>query len=171
MENEILSLISSISIESLIIGIIVFILTMFIKYPIKKMTSNLEENKRKAYNSFIIIIPILLSLIISILYLVLQQHGFTVDFYLKLSTTSSVVSFVLYAIFQRIIIIIKGIKNNSKEEEMEKNIDSIKKTFNALIAKLDIDKQQVEKLQNQIDIAFLTKNETNKNTYLENLEI
>lgn len=51
MESEILLRLKDISIEAVIISIIVFGLTMLIKWPIKKSTSKLEENRRKAVNT------------------------------------------------------------------------------------------------------------------------
>ena len=68
MESEILLRLKDISIEAVIISIIVFGLTMLIKWPIKKSTSKLEENRRKAVNTIIVFIPMILSFLISCLY-------------------------------------------------------------------------------------------------------
>ena len=46
MNNEFLFNIKYLSVEVVVIAIIIFGLTMLIKYPIKKVTAKLEENKR-----------------------------------------------------------------------------------------------------------------------------
>ena len=68
MENDILTLIKNLSIEALVISIIVCIFTTFIKIPIKKLTSKFHDEKKKALNEFITLIPFILSIAISTVY-------------------------------------------------------------------------------------------------------
>ena len=68
MNNEFIFNLKNISIETIVISIIVFGLTMLIKWPIKKLTQKLEENKRKAVNTVIVFTPMILCFILNILY-------------------------------------------------------------------------------------------------------
>lgn len=65
---EIFEFLKDFSWEVLAISFIVFALTMIIKLPIKKATAKLAENKRKAINSVIILIPIILSFVTTTLF-------------------------------------------------------------------------------------------------------
>ncbi len=68
MDGELINTIKNISLESLCIAFGVFALTMLVKWPIKKCTAKFPEDKRKAVNTVILLIPIILALIGSILY-------------------------------------------------------------------------------------------------------
>lgn len=68
MESEFLLSIKHLSILEVVISLLVFTLTMIIKIPTKKATSKLKEGKRKAVNTVIVFIPIVLSFVFSLLY-------------------------------------------------------------------------------------------------------
>ncbi len=75
MENEFLFALKDISLEAIIISILVFGLTMLIKWPIKKYTAKFEENKRKSINTVIIFIPLILAYILSALYFGISKNN------------------------------------------------------------------------------------------------
>lgn len=68
MDEYFLYLIDNFSLEIFLMSLAVFALTMLIKIPIKKATSNLEEVKRQGINSLIIFIPLVLSFIVCLVY-------------------------------------------------------------------------------------------------------
>ena len=68
MDSELFLNISNLSWEVALIAFIVFGLTMLIKWPIKNATSKLDENKRKAVNTVIVFIPMVLSILLNGLY-------------------------------------------------------------------------------------------------------
>ena len=111
MEEEILTILKSYSLEVLAISLIAFVLTTFIKLPIKKLTSKLDENKRKMVNIIIIFIPLLLSFGLSSIYSGLFKKLWFSMSVLDNSLSSWLLSLSMYAIFSRIWIIINGIKS------------------------------------------------------------
>ena len=62
--EELLVILKDLDLKVLAMGGIVFLLTLFLKMPIKRATGKLQEDKRKAINSVIILIPIILSIIL-----------------------------------------------------------------------------------------------------------
>lgn len=153
MDGKILDVIKNISLESLYIACCVFLLTMLIKWPIKKFTSKLTEDKRKAVNTIILVIPIVISFLISILYFgIYKSIWFNLDV-LEISISSWVVSLTIYAIYERIVILIKGIRTgklNYNSEITKDTLAFLKKNIKLLISKIKIDKKQFDKIKNQM---------------------
>lgn len=153
MDGKILDVIKNISLESLCIACCVFLLTMLIKWPIKKFTSKLTEDKRKAVNTIILVIPIIISFLISILYCGISKSiWFNLDV-LEISISSWVVSLTIYAIYERIVILIKGIRTDKLSYNSEITKDTLaflKKNIKSLISKIKIDKKQFDKIKNQM---------------------
>lgn len=153
MENNILNTIENLTLEILIISLIVFGLTMLIKYPIKKATSNIAEDKRKAINSVIILIPIVLSFVISILYFGITKKEWFAISTIETAVSSCLLAFSIYAICQRIVILIKGIKSGKIEANSELTKDTIsflKDNLKVLTSKLKIDEKNLSKITEQI---------------------
>lgn len=175
MENEILTILNVISYQSLIIGITVCILTMLIKFPIKKATSKLEESKRKLINSLIIIIPITLSFAISLIYCGIVDNEWLSFNCLELFSSSCAISFVAYAFYERLKIVFKGLKSSPQIQETQESIKFLKNTIQALSEKLNIDKDKLKDLQERISSLFelkqkieLENNDSNLNAYTQN---
>ncbi len=154
MENEIILALKNISIETLIIAFIVFSLTMLLKWPIKRMTSKFNEEKRKAINTLIILIPALLSLVLSILYYGLINNSWFCKITFETCLSSYLLSLSIYAIFARIVILFKGVLNGKvkfgdKEqfETISEIKDEIVSTTKLLNSKNDKIKEIVEKIQ------------------------
>lgn len=153
MESNILNTIENLTLEILIISLVVFGLTMLIKYPIKKATSNIAEDKRKAINSVIILIPIGLSFIISIVYFgITKKEWFTLST-IETAVSSCLLAFSIYAIYQRIVILIKGIKSGKAEANRElakETISFLKGNLKILTSKLKVDEKKLSKITEQI---------------------
>ncbi len=115
--EELLVYIKNFSLESIIIGLLVFGLTFVIKLPIKKLTKNLEENKRKAINTIIIAIPISLAIVINILYFGLCKNIWFTKLILDATLSSYAMSIILYTIYERLVAIFKSIINKSKNND------------------------------------------------------
>ena len=111
MENEILFNIQNITLEIALMSLIVFGLTMLIKIPIKRATSKLEETKRKSYNTLIILIPIVLSILACFIYYGIDGKSNWTDLALKNSMTVYIFATFIYAVYQRIVIVIRGMKS------------------------------------------------------------
>ena len=148
MLENIISVISEFSYESLIIAFLVFILTMIIKYPIKKATNKMNETKRKAINSIFILIPLIMSFLISILYYRFIQSIWISITNIKVVFSSWLLSLSIYNIYERIKLIIINIFNGKEDlDYIEKNNNEIKNLLN----KLHKDQQKL----NQIDIQTI----------------
>ena len=111
MENEILFNIQNITLEIALMSLIVFGLTMLIKIPIKRATSKLEERKRKSYNTLIILIPIVLSILACFIYYGIDGKSNWTDLALRNSMTVYILATFIYAVYQRIVIVIRGMKS------------------------------------------------------------
>ena len=108
MEEYILSLLNYVSIDTIIISFIIFCTTMIIKIPIKKFTSSFRESTRKALNSFIILIPIISSILINLIYAKIFANFFSNVELVKSIMNSWIISLSIYAIFERIRLIVKA---------------------------------------------------------------
>lgn len=153
MDGEILNTIKHISLESLCIAFIVFGLTMLIKWPIKRCTKKLTEEKRKAVNTVILFIPIVLSLILSILYYgIIKKSWFNLISF-ETAISSWIISLTIYAIYERIVILIKGIwsgKIKVDSELTKETLKFIKDKVKILTSKIKIDEKQIKKIQEKI---------------------
>ncbi len=153
MDGEILNTIKHISLESLCIAFIVFVLTMLIKWPIKRCTKKLTEEKRKAVNTVILFVPIVLSLILSILYYgILKKSWFNLMSF-ETTISSWIISLTIYAIYERIVILIKGIwsgKIKVDSELTKETLKFIKDNVKILTSKIKIDEKQIKKIQEKI---------------------
>lgn len=134
MENSLIDIIINLSPESLICGFIVFLITMLIKIPIKKVTSKKEENTRKALNSIIILIPISVSLLVTMLYYRIKFSVWFSLHILECSISVSLISMSIYAVYERIIVIIKSVISNQKIDlvETKETLDFVKNNLNKI---------------------------------------
>ena len=116
MEN-LLFIFNNLGLEVVIIALITFTLTMLLKIPIKKATSKHNENVRKALNTVIVFIPMILVSLLSILYYGLfKQIWFEEIVYVTMSS-SYLLTILTYGFVSKIIKIFKGIKNVDNKEE------------------------------------------------------
>ena len=175
MESEFLLNLNEISIQVIVISILVFALTMLIKWPIKKATANLAENKRKAVNTVIVFIPIFLSFIFSLLY-----YGIFEDIWLDIivydtMASSYVIAVAIYAIYSRIVILIKGIKNtddSSSDENLSKEaIYFVKQNVKTISQALKIDQTNLETTITEIEKLLSIRNEITNNNLFQNIAL
>ena len=182
MENEIISLIRNVSIESICIAFIVFVLTMLVKIPIKRATDKLTEEKRKAVNVVILFIPGVISFIFSFLYYGVYESNWLTILVVDTGLSSWIISLTIYAIYERIVIIINGIKSGKLKlnSELTKDTisflkDSLKDLNSSLNEKEKTLKEIEEKLKslNQIkSVIELNKSSMNINKLSDtNIEI
>ena len=126
MESEFILNLKEISVQAIVIAVLVFALTMLIKWPIKKATAKFDESKRKAVNTVIVFIPMFLSLVFSSLYLgIFKKEWFKISV-LDLLTTSYVLALTIYAFYSRVVILIKGSKSSSKKKQDDLSKETIK---------------------------------------------
>ena len=173
MESEFLLNLKEISIQVIVISILVFALTMLIKWPIKKATANLEENKRKAVNTVIVFIPMVLSLIFSMLYFGLfEGKWFDVIVYDTMAS-SYVLAVAIYAIYSRIVIVIKGAKStNSTEIETDlskETISYIKQNIKTISQALKLDQTNLEKTVTEIEKLLSIRNDIKSNSMFQDI--
>lgn len=105
--------IKKLPIELIVIAFLCFVITFILKIPIKKSTFNLPENKRKFINSFIILIPFAFSYGFNTVYYLCFLKQFLWLDILKSSLTACILSISFYAIWNRIKIIINGLKSGN----------------------------------------------------------
>lgn len=132
---ELLDFINNFSLDILGVAFVIFILTMFIKLPIKKATSKLSEEKRKAINSVIIVIPAILSFILTTLFSGMVNNNWFSITIIENSITSCLLSISIYILYQRIVIVIKGFISGQKtlnETNLKEAISTIKNDIKSL---------------------------------------
>lgn len=170
MESEILLNFKEISLEIVIISILVFGLTMLIKWPIKKSTAKYDENKRKAINTVIVFIPMLLSLLFNVLYFgIFKSQWFTLQMFDSM-VSSYVLAVAIYAVYTRIVILIKGAKGQKVESDLSKEtISYIKKNTKTLSKTLKLDEKELENIVTKIEDLIKVRDEITSNILLQNI--
>lgn len=111
MEYELFNIFKNYTLEAFVIGFGAFLLTYLIKFPIKKLTNNLQEDKRKMVNIVIMFVPLVISTIASVVYYGLKQQQWWSLIVLDSAVSSWILSLSIYAIVSRIVLVIKGIKS------------------------------------------------------------
>lgn len=154
MEGEILLNLKCISLEIFVIAFIVFTLTSILKLPIKKLTSKFEDNRRKAINTSIVFIPILLSGVLTVLYFGIIRHIWFSNIVFESSVSVYILSISIYAIMSKLVVLVKGlrsgkIKPNSKQAQ--EVITSIKSDVSSLTNILNIDQIQLDSIKAKIE--------------------
>ncbi len=170
MDSEFLLNLKEISIESIIIAGIVFALTMLIKWPIKKATSTLQENKRKAVNTVIVFIPIVLSFALSVLYYgIFLKQWFSTEM-LDTMTSSYFLALLVYAIFSRIVVLIKGVGGKTADENFSKEtISYIKQNIKTISKTLKTDETKLANIVSQIENLVSIRNEICNNSLIQDI--
>lgn len=175
MENYLTYLLQNFSLEIFLMSVIVFVLTLIIKIPIKKATSKLDESKRSAINSVIVLIPLLLAFLSSLIYfLILKREILTLDF-VSCSLSVCVMAISLHLVISRITKIIRGVmsgkikaedaiqevsdivedayKNSKVNDTSQNSLDKIKRDIDILLGY----KEELEKLGKETSITILTE--------------
>lgn len=175
MENYLTYLLQNFSLEIFLMSVIVFTLTLIIKIPIKKATSKLDESKRSAINSVIVLIPLLLAFLSSLIYfLILKREILTLDF-VSCSLSVCVMAISLHLVISRITKIIRGVmsgkikakdaiqevsdiveeayKNSKVNDTSQNSLDKIKGDIDILLGY----KEELEKLGKETSITILTE--------------
>lgn len=171
MESEFLLNFKDLSIEIVVISLIVFGLTMLIKWPIKKLTAKFDENKRKAINTVIVFIPILLAFTLNILYFGIFEHTWCESKVFESAGTSYLLAVAIYAIYSRIVIVIKGAKGQNKTEEnlSKETISYIKSNIKTISKTLKVDESKLESIVSKIENLIAVRDEINNNVTSQDL--
>lgn len=170
MEDGFIFNLKQTSIEVIIIGAIVFGLTMLIKWPIKKFTAKFDENKRKAINTIIVFIPMLLSLVFNVLYSGIFKNVWFDVMTFESMATSYLVAVSIYAIFSRLVIIVKGTKTNSTDIEMSKQaVKYIKSNIKILSKTLKVDEKKLSEIISKIENLLALKEEITNKSFLQDI--
>lgn len=154
MDYEIFNIFKDYTLEVILIGLGAFLLTYLIKWPIKKATEKLEENKRKAVNIVIIFIPLLLSIIASILYYGFAKDEWATVMVFDSAFSSWIISLSLYAIVSRIWLVIKGISSGKIEvnsELTDEAIKYIKENIKSISKQLKVDEKSLTNIVSKIE--------------------
>ena len=142
MDNEFVLNLKEISLEIVVIALLVFALTMLIKWPIKKFTAKFDENKRKAINTVIVFIPMLLSALFNALYFGFYKSQWFSTQAIDSMISSYVLAVSIYAVYTRIGILIKGAKGESTDQTLSKEaISYVKKSAKTISKTLKIDEK------------------------------
>lgn len=135
MEYEIFNIFKHYTLETICIAFCAFLLTYIIKYPIKKKTKSLEENKRKMLNIIIMFVPFIVSLLSSIIYYGITKKQWISLLVLDSAVSSWVLSLSIYAIVSRLCLVIKGIKSGKikvDENIIKENVNYLKSAIKTL---------------------------------------
>lgn len=157
----------------IVISILVFALTMLIKWPIKIATANLQENKRKAVNTVIVFIPMVLSLILSMLYFGLfEGKWFDVIVYDTMAS-SYVLAVAIYAIYSRVVIVIKGAESSSlaetKTDLSKETISYIKQNIKTISQALNLDQTNLETTITEIERLLSIRSYIENNSMFQDI--
>ena len=169
---ELLDFINNFSLDILGVAFAIFILTMFIKLPIKKATSKLSEEKRKAINSVIIAIPAILSFILTTLFSGMVNNNWFSITIIENSITSCLLSISIYILYQRIVIVIKGFISGQKslnETNLKEAISTIKNDIKSLNLVLKNDEIKLKDISKKILSLNDIKNKLESTTSLVDL--
>ncbi len=169
---ELLDFINNFSLDILGVAFAIFILTMFIKLPIKKATSKLSEEKRKAINSVIIVIPAILSFILTTLFSGMVNNNWFSITIIENSITSCLLSISIYILYQRIVIVIKGFISGQKtlnETNLKEAISTIKNDIKSLNLVLKNDEIKLKDISKKILSLNDIKNKLESTTRLVDL--
>ncbi len=171
MESEFLLNLKEISLQVIIISMIVFGLTMLIKWPIKKATAKLDENKRKAVNTIIVFIPILLSFVLNILYFGLMQNNWFGLQVFESAGSSYILDVAIYAVYSRFVIIVKGIKGKKdlNEDFSKQTVAFIKNNMKTLSQSLKVDEDKLSQVVSKIESLLAIKQEIINNALLQDI--
>ena len=154
MDYEIFNIFKDYTLEVILIGLGAFLLTYLIKWPTKKATEKLDENKRKAVNIVIIFIPLLLSIIASILYYGFAKDEWVTAMVFDSAFSSWIISLSLYAIVSRIWLVIKGISSGKIEvnsELTDEAIKYIKENIKSISKQLKVDEKSLTNIVSKIE--------------------
>ncbi len=165
MESEIISALKNLSVEIVVMALIIFAITFILKLPIKKFTSRFNENKRKALNTTILIIPALLSFCLSELFYGLFQNDWLSVLLFNTSLNVYILSLTIYAIFARVIILLKAVlsgKVKLNSTKTNETINLIKDDFQSLNRLLDDDNQKLSNIKCKIKELLTLKESIEK---------
>ncbi len=172
MESEFILNLKEISVQAIVIAVLVFALTMLIKWPIKKATAKFDESKRKAVNTVIVFIPMFLSLVFSSLYLgIFKKEWFKISV-LDLLTTSYVLALTIYAFYSRVVILIKGSKSSSKNKEddlSKETIKYIKGNIKTISKTLKLDEEKLGTILADIEKLLIVRDEVQGNLLFQDI--
>ena len=178
MESEFLLNLKEISTEVIVISILVFSLTMLIKWPIKRATANLAENKRKAANTVIVFIPMFLSFIFSLVYYGLFEKIWLDTIVYDTMASSYVAAVAIYAIYSRIVILVKGLKKDNKTTDVSVDADFSKETVSfvkqnvkTISQALKVDQTNLESTIAKIEKLLSIRNEISTNTLFQDIAL
>ena len=172
MESEFILNLKEISVQAIVIAVLVFALTILIKWPIKKATAKFDESKRKAVNTVIVFIPMFLSLVFSSLYLgIFKKEWFKISV-LDLLTTSYVLALTIYAFYSRVVILIKGSKSSSKKKQddlSKETIKYIKGNIKTISKTLKLDEEKLGTILADIEKLLIVRDEVQGNLLFQDI--
>lgn len=171
MESEFLLNLKEISVEVIVIAFIVFGLTMLIKWPIKKFTSKLDENKRKAVNTVIVFIPMLLSILFNGLYYGIFKDVWFSEIVFESAGSIYISSVAIYAVYSRILILIKGTKsaNENNDNFSKETIAFIKKNIKVISKTLKKDETNLKEIVSKIENLLNIRKEITNNVEYQDI--
>lgn len=128
------------------------VLPIAIKHSFSLLESG--ENKRKAVNTVIVFIPMLISLICSMIYYVfISKDTFLFDDIMQTSTNSYVISFSLYVIYERVLYVIKAVisgKTQIADDEIIETVTVTAEVVNEITKRIKSDSKKQVKIEKEI---------------------
>lgn len=172
MDLDFLKLLNNYTLETILISIVAFLLTYILKIPVKKSSSKLTEEKRKMVNVVIIFIPLIICYISSTIYYGITQGDFISFLIIDSSLSAWLLSLSLYAIFSKIIIIIKGLLSGKIQyDEISKTvIKTVNDNIKTISKKLKIDEKEMNNCIKKLEDLIRVKNNILKISNELNLE-
>ena len=173
MEDYIMYLVNNFSLEFFLMSLIVFVLTLIIKFPIKKATSKLEENKRQAVNSVIILIPLLLSFVANLIYFLTVEKNVLSLEYVSCALSVFVMSISIYLIVSRIVKIVRGVMRGKVTlQEVGVAIENVTQSLKSEEGSVvDASNTELDKIKKSIDTLLNLKEKLESSKKDENLTI
>lgn len=160
MDLEIFEVFKNNKLEVILIGLGAFLLTFLIKWPIKKQTAKLAEEKRKMVNIIIIFIPLILSAVASVVFYGITTREWISWIVVDCSISAWLISLSLYAVVSRIVILIRGLCSGKVKLNSDLTKDAIKyikEKISELNKQLKTDGNEVQQITKKLNECLKLK--------------
>ena len=155
--EQILEIINTYGLETVVIALAINICTGLIKMPIKALARKLKDYTK--VTRLIVFIPIILGFLFSFCYAKYIQNSYIFDrAFITLWLTSSSLSLTFYAIFEKLFPSKKKLLTESEIKTSETILENIKQLIGGILSKEDEIKTDLKEINNNENTEKIQKN-------------
>ena len=151
--EQILEMVTTYGLETVVIALLVNLLTGLVKMPIKAWANKLKDYTK--VTRFIVFLPIGFGFLLSFLYAKFMAGGFKFDqTFVSLWLTSSSLSLMFYAIFEKLFPSKKKALTDCEIKTSESILENIKQLVEKVLPseKVEEEKNELEKIEVQNEV-------------------